>query len=166
MRILLAIIFLSGSINTLACDCKEIKNLKKAQQEAFKNNDLIFIAEVIESRQGESFRLRVIELFKGELSDSILTRSLKKNYGCESFPKLEDGYWLIYTNRTDEIHIDECGLSRSFRFPYLDNNNANVYPPPPSFEVNDIIDHQFTIIEHYSRAMSILQEEIEQLRAL
>lgn len=53
MRILLIFVLLSASNNSLSCNCKKIKNLERAQLEAYQNNELIFIAEVIESQQGK-----------------------------------------------------------------------------------------------------------------
>lgn len=166
MKIILILTFLTISINSFACDCKSIDNLEKAQEQAYKNHNLIFLGEVIESNTNDEYKLRIIELYKGNLTDSIVTGWTGLNLGCELFPKLEDHIWLVYTNKADKIYIDECGLSRSIRFPYLNNKNASVPPPPPNKPEDAMIwiDYQNVIIEQYKRALEVLRYEIKQLR--
>ncbi len=167
MKHFLTFIFLFIGTAVLACDCKSIRDLKAEQKKEFESSDLIFIGVAVESKTDGTHVLKIIELLKGENTKKTIEVSTESY--CIVVPRIEDGYYLIYSNRNEDetITISECSLSRSFDFPYLSGEESGVYPPPPRFSDDPtmaMIEYEKTRIEFKKRALGVLMDEIYELR--
>ncbi|TXD78696.1 hypothetical protein [Algoriphagus ratkowskyi] len=145
-----------------------IENLKEAQNISFEESELIFVGRVTEIRNDGSYVLENIELFKGELKDSTIVNGILDNY-CSNSPRKLYETWLVYTSYDVEgkISISNCGLSRSFQFPYY--YGSHLLPPPPPFGLNDpldILELEYLTIEYKKRALEELKIEIQFLREM
>lgn len=92
-----------------------------------------------------------------------------KSVDCySSFPREEDGLWLAYASMSPNglISISDCGLSRSYRFPYAFNKEIQVFPPPPLIEDTaiDKLNWELEVIDYRRNALIALKKEIDQLR--
>ena len=152
----------------MACDCYDVKNLQKTQKEQFEMSSLIFVGAVEQLNDDGTYCFKVIELLKGQLSDSLI-HGKPLGY-CYQTPRKWEYMWLIYANPNSDgtITIDECSLSRSFFFPYLSNEQAKVSPPAPLYTTSDktmtMLESEANALEYKKRALDVLRAEIEQLR--
>ncbi|MEQ9465761.1 MAG: hypothetical protein RLN88_00030 [Ekhidna sp.] len=167
MKQIIPVILTFFWINSNACDCARIKDLEAFQRESYLTSELIFIGELAKSNDDGSYEFRIIELFKGDVPDSIVAGEYQTI--CSAFPDTGEHFWLVYSNPNAKgiIDINSCGLSRSFEFPFLMNEQATV-PPPPERQSNDptlaLVEHFKLMSEYKSRALAVLEHEIEQLR--
>jgi hypothetical protein len=153
-------------LNSKACDCKSIENLKEIQELSYQENELIFIGEAIESNDDGTFQLRLIELLKGTLEDSVISGIAKSS--CSLHPNIHE-IWLVYVNKNKDgtIEIYDCGLSRNFKRPYFFSKNHGIpVPPHPNIQedVDKLIDHEQRNLEIQKQALEILKNEIIALR--
>jgi len=86
---------------------------------------------------------------------------------CSRSPRNLYETWLVYTSLDTEgkISISDCGLSRSYQFPYY--AGSPFLPPPPPLEFNDplkILELEYKILDRRKKALKELQNEIEFLR--
>ncbi|MGM0579978.1 MAG: hypothetical protein ACQETL_04825 [Bacteroidota bacterium] len=152
--------------NSKACDCKSIENLEEIQELSYQENELIFIGEAIESNEDGTYQLRLIELLKGTLEDSVISGITKSS--CSLHPKMHE-IWLVYVNKNEDgtIEIYDCGLSRNFKRPYFFSKNHGI-PVPPHPNIQDdadkLIDHEQRNLEIQKQALKILKNEIIVLR--
>jgi len=144
-----------------------IKDLTDVQRQSYQDSELVFIGEPIRVNSDGSYELKVIEVLKGTLDQfRILGQA---NTSCSLTPELNDGLWIIYTNINSDglIDIMDCGLSRSYSFPFIYNEQTSP-PPPPDIYADDqaihMIEHEQRIAEHLNKALNVLKAEIEQLR--
>lgn len=147
----------------LGCDCKQQGDLKEAQKRNYENSELIFMGRVIELNDDGTFKFEILETFKGTEQRYI---KLKQTHSCSVLPSEDEEYWLVYIDelKNDEpIIISSCGLSRSFRYPYLMNIN-DLPPPPPPTEAFLQLESEILMSEHRTKSLEILKAEIEQLR--
>ena len=167
MRTIIAIFLLFQIQSAIGCDCVRIKNLATNQKERFLYSELIFIGELIKSNDDGSYEFQIIELFKGEHPGINVIG--KYHSTCSVIPKMTDKIWIVYADLDENgiIDIHDCGLSRSFEFPFLRHKQA--FLPPPS----DLNNHdrplsmikQFQLMAKYKdKALEVLRKEIEQLR--
>lgn len=153
----------------MACDCREVKDLKKVQREHFEIFPLIFVGAVDQLNDDGTYTFKLIELFKGNPSDSLI-HGKPEGY-CYSAPRESDYMWLVYATPNDDgsITIESCSLSRSYYFPYISNEKVAV--PPPSLFYNDnedktimLLEAEIATFDYKERALNVLRAEIEQLR--
>ena len=162
---LLLFLLLSNFQDTYACTCS-CTDLKEIQRYDFETSQLIFIGQVTEINDDYTYQFKIVEILKGQHTDSLINGN-PLGY-CENVPRKQDLNWIVYTSLDDDgtISMDECGLSRSFRMPYLLCEEASV-PPPPDTRIGETwgsIESELTQIEYKKRALEVLQAEIEQLR--
>ena len=147
LKAILFFLFLKiGIIN--ACDCAPLK-YKELFKYEIENSKHIFLGEVLEIIN-DTYKIKIIEVFKGE----FITKKIivgKNTTDC-SFSINETGMWLIYaTLESEMLKVNECGLSRPFKKPY-------VFPPPPNYNMNE---GEKT---YFEKQKNILNNEIETLR--
>lgn len=130
---ILTILFLTFLISSksVACDCKAPKSLKEIQNREFTNSKYIFIGEILKiDTKTHTFKIKVIESFKGVKNGKVYSGIYNKFCG----PVINEvGKWLIYANyhSGNEIKINACGITRSFKNPES-NISATRPPKPPS----------------------------------
>ena len=167
MKQIISVLLIFFWINSNACDCARINDLDAFQRESYSTSELIFIGELTESNEDGSYEFRIIELFKGDVPDSVVAGEYRTS--CSAFPDTGEHFWLVYANPNANgvIDINSCGLSRSFEFPFLMNEQASV-PPPPERQSNDptlsLIEHFKHMSTYKAKALVVLRTEIEQLR--
>lgn len=178
IRILILTLFASVHLNSYACQCIGIEDLKEAQLEEFENSYLVFVAEVVKVYKSEDykekgwfnnvvFELRVTEGFKGtEVGIIIKGHALTS---CNIYPK-ENETWLIYANKGKKgmISISECGLSRSIFEPQrILFDGYTPEPPPRDYEQDSdfMFDIGIQLAEIKLKAAKDLKEEILWLRS-
>ncbi|MBN3580766.1 hypothetical protein JYB64_00095 [Algoriphagus aestuarii] len=147
-----------------ACDCLMIKNLEEAQKSSFEENELIFVGKVIELNSDGSYALEIIESFKGNENGLTKVYGFPDEFSCPIIPNNLYETWLVYSNLDldGKISISQCGLSRSFQFPFY--YGSRLLPPPPPLGLNDpldILDLESLTIEYKKRALDELKNEIE-----
>lgn len=160
------VLLLLLSFPGIFCDCDKIDNLAEAQKIEFSNSDLVFVGEVIDSDNfNGTYKFKVIELFKGKVKEGIIKGTSFSS--CGLLPQKEDGLWLFYTNELEvgSINIFDCGLSRSFRFPFIFSDET---PLPPQFHSHkdktmSKLQSELAFTEYRNKALLVLKEEIEQL---
>lgn len=100
---------------TVACICgHEAKDWSiKTVNLNIKNNNLIFIGEVIKA-EGESYSFKVIDVFKGSIASDTIYGQGGGIGSCSMIPNVE-GLWVVYTNADEKgvIDLTFCNLSRS-----------------------------------------------------
>jgi hypothetical protein len=146
-------------------DCLRIRNLKKAQKEEFLDNDLIFIGKTTSINADGSYKLKVVEILKGTLGDSMVIGGIQEKYmGITPFEIGET--WLIYTmeNEDGTITIPDCGLSRSTRFPFYFGSPHQPPPPPPLEYEIPIFKMEIVWLKKQRRALKELHREVERIR--
>ncbi len=153
-------------LNSFACDCKSIENLKEIQELSYQENELIFIGEAIGSNDDGTFQLRLIELLKGTLEDSVISGITKSS--CSLHPNMHE-IWLVYVNKNEDgtIEIYDCGLSRNFNSPYFISKNHDIpIPPHPNIrnDTDKLINHELLNLEIQKQLLEILKNEIIALR--
>lgn len=152
-----------------ACDCLMIKNLEEAQKSSFEENELIFVGKVIELSSDGSYTLDIIESFKGNEKGLTKVYGFPDEFSCPIIPNNLYETWLVYSNLDldGKISISQCGLSRSFQFPFY--YGSRLLPPPPPLGLNDPLDIlalESLTIEYKKRALDELKNEIEFLRKM
>jgi hypothetical protein len=152
-----------------ACDCLMIKNLEEAQKSSFEENELIFVGKVIELSSDGSYTLEIIESFKGNEKGLTKVYGFPDEFSCPIIPNNLYETWLVYSNLDldGKISISQCGLSRSFQFPFY--YGSRLLPPPPPLGLNDPLDIlalESLTIEYKKRALDELKNEIEFLRKM
>jgi hypothetical protein len=145
-------------------DCLRIRNLKKAQKESFLENDLIFIGEATVVNSDGSYQLKIIEILKGNLNDSVVVGGVDKFFALSPFEIGET--WLVYTikNHDGSITIPDCGLSRSTRFPFYFGSPYSPPPPPPLEYSLPIFELEIVRYGRLRKALKELQREVELIR--
>ena len=152
----------------IACDCKTIDDLKQEQKSSFEQHSLIFIGKTTAISSDGSYKLKIIELIKGNIEDSTIIGGITIDY-CSRFPNEIGEVWLVYTDKYSDgtINIPDCGLSRSYRFPFYPGSDY-LPPPPPRLTYDDEsmkrLNNKINALEMYKRALVELRSEIEQLR--
>lgn len=101
------------------------KTISKVEQ--YNHSDYVLLGEIIVI-QGDYFKVKVIEGFKGLFKNELL-KLVTKNRSTDRITL--DDTWLFYVTEIDEntFQVDvDCGWSRR-----LSNNidNSFVFPPPP-----------------------------------
>lgn len=100
-----------------ACNCPIVKELAKIQNYEIENSECIFVGDVFEvDKVNKTFKVKVIESFDETGSETIYSGTYDPICG----PSInEKGFWLIYANfyGGSELHINSCGLTRSFKRP-------------------------------------------------
>jgi len=167
MRTIIIIFLLFQIQSAIGCDCVKIKDLATNQKESFLYSELIFIGELLKSNNDGSYEFQIIELLKGKHPDRNVIG--KYHSSCSVIPKMTDEIWIVYADLDENgiIDIHECGLSRSFDFPFLRHKQAFV---PPPLDLNNH-DRTLSMIKQYQlmakykeKALKVLRKEIEQLR--
>ncbi len=177
-RILILTLFASTHLNSFACQCIGIEDLKNAQQEDFENSDLVFVAEVIKVYESEEYEkkgwfnnvvyeLKVTESFKGTEVGTIVNGHALTS--CDIYPD-ENETWLVYANKGKKgmISISGCGLSRSIYHPErIMYRNYTPDPPPRDYEEKPdfMFDIGIKLAEIKLQAAKDLKEEIIWLRS-
>ena len=115
-----------------------------------------------------SYQLKVVELFKGNVTDSTIVGGTIIDY-CSRFPYENDEIWLVYTNKYQNgtITIPDCGLSRSYTFPFYSGSDYLPPPPPRLTHKNEAVERlsdKIKSLEMHKQALAELRYEIEQLR--
>lgn len=183
MRILFTILLAFTFTVSIGCDCGTIKDLRKAQDKAFLDYELIFVGQFIQSTEDGHYQLKIIELFKGDTTKTGSVIRGKEMNSCSISPNFSERTWLVYSRPNDDglIDISSCGLSRSFEFPFLANENASIPPPPPivadphiiddtdktesiEADVTELLDFEMQLTEYKEKALVVLKDEIAQLR--
>jgi hypothetical protein len=110
-------------IKSFAYDC----NTRLSYQD-FERSDLVFTGRVIEvDMEKRLYRMKVIEILKGEVSDTI-TLSMRDKWSTTIYPE-EYEYWLIFADYNQfETFSSSCSYSTRLNgYPY----NAFLRPPNP-----------------------------------
>lgn len=147
----------------LGCDCKQQDDLEKVQKQNHIDSELIFMGRLIELNDDGTFKFEILETFKGTERKYI---ELEQTHSCSVLPSKEEEYWLVYMdepNNNEPAIISLCGLSRSFRYPYLMIVN-DLPPPPPPSEAFLQLESEILMSEYRTKSLEILKAEIEQLR--
>ena len=173
------VFFLITSV-TYACDCNRIKDLAATQEQSYLVNELIFIGELVESNEDGTYKFRIVELFKGEVQDSIIIGQYQNS--CSALPLMTDRTWIVYANPDEKGAIDiyNCGLSRSFETPFLVSEEAGLPPAPTTLlepkaleigqdvyyqlSTEKLLEFEMLITEYKQRALKVLEMEIAQLK--
>ncbi|WP_339757961.1 hypothetical protein [Algoriphagus aquimarinus] len=163
MSFIVALFLITQLNSSTVCDCHFQKNLARAQKLNYEESDHIFIGRVIERNEDMSFKFEVLETFKGEDLEYVIG-SLTDS--CTMRPNDDEEFWLVYTNRPDSdgfITMSQCGLSRSFKSPYL---LKFISPPPPLHPMDPTLqlESELEYSKHRTEVLEILNTEIEQLR--
>ena len=94
------ILFLTISINSLACECAEY-NLKELDNESYEWSDLVIIGEAIKT--GKQYEIKVTEILKGNVEGQIINGTVVTEDdefdGCSFFPR-NKGEYLFYLKKT------------------------------------------------------------------
>jgi hypothetical protein len=162
-KILIWFLILTSS-KAIACTCSVPKSLKAIQDYEYEISECIFIGEVLEIDSILSrFTFKVLESFKGVENGTIYIGKYDPMCG----PIIDEiGKWLIYGNFNDEnqIVINHCGLTRSFKRP--EHNVSATKPPMPPLpnkkETKSEIEKEMT--EWRLRAKLDFENEINELR--
>ncbi|KAA5536042.1 hypothetical protein [Paenimyroides baculatum] len=117
------LLFISTS-RLFACDCGE-SDLKKIDERSYKYSDLIIIGDVVKT--GENYKIKVIEVLKGEEKDKIIRGTVTDERGytnsCFTIPR-EKGRYIFYLNEIKKgkyfYSYSSCSGSRPL--------NMSVYP--------------------------------------
>lgn len=162
-RILIAFfLFCLISNQSIACDCRDSKDVKEIQNREFTNSKYIFIGEIskIDTKK-HTFEVKVIESFKGVKNGKVYRGVYNKLCG----PIIDEvGKWLIYgTSYSDNaIKVNVCGLTRSFENPEHIFSATQPPKPLPSKASKSQIEKE--TIAWKERAKADLAKEIAVLR--
>ena len=162
-RILIAFfLFCLISNQSIACDCRDSKDLKEIQNREFTNSKYIFIGEIskIDTKK-HTFEVKVIESFKGAKNGKVFKGLYNKLCG----PVIDEvGKWLIYgtSYSGNTIKVSVCGLTRSFKNPEHIFSVTKPPKPLPSKASKSQIEKE--TIAWKERAKSDLAKEIAVLR--
>lgn len=132
-KLLLILLMIVRFTFSMACDCPPIESFED-REKSYYVSDVVFLAQYLESNDKlETQRVKVLEVFKGELRFDTLEFKIKSN--CSLF--LSEGIWLLYGNyqKDSSIEVSVCGASRSLKTP--------MFPPFPhksgkSFEIYNL----------------------------
>ncbi|MBL7849605.1 MAG: hypothetical protein JNN04_01795, partial [Cyclobacteriaceae bacterium] len=110
----------------------------------------------------------IVELFKGQLADSIISGEYRTS--CSGFA--ENGRWIIYVESIDKglIDFNVCGISRSFDRPEWIMVSDYSFPGPlrdrkdPEQSTQEMIDFYKVLAKNKERALFDLESEISMLR--
>ncbi len=170
-RTAITILFILTIHNLYSCNCRTKKELDSARQLEYVNSEIIILGEVIfVSSDQNSFKIKVLESYKGELLAHQVIEGENHEYG---FPNVYyTGHWFIYRyfeNGTFKTNI--CGLSRSLKFPEKSRYFWALPPPPPplypkdSVQYNELLKKRELLVNEYDiRARKEVYNEIELLR--
>ncbi|MGY6648314.1 hypothetical protein [Wenyingzhuangia sp. IMCC45574] len=123
MKKLLQIFFLIFVFNSYACECEKILWAEWSEEgikESIINNKIIIIGELISSNE-KSYKLKVIESFKGGLKKGeILEGSYLNTCSGRPHPK-RTGKWIFYgfygkNENTEILNYSSCGPTRSLNY--------------------------------------------------
>ncbi|MGL3001517.1 hypothetical protein [Flavobacterium sp. RSSB_23] len=162
-RILTAFfLFCLISNQSIACDCRDSKDLKEIQNREFTNSKYIFIGEIskIDTKK-HTFEVKVIESFKGAKNGKVYRGVYDKLCG----PIIDEvGTWLIYGTLSsgNTIKVNVCGLTRSFKNPEHIISATKPPKPLPSNASKSQIEKES--IAWKERAKADLAKEIADLR--
>jgi hypothetical protein len=150
------------SNQSIACDCRDYKDLKEIQNKEFTNSKYIFIGEIskIDTKK-HIFEVKVIESFKGAKNGKVY----RGVYDTLCGPIINVfGKWLIYATSYsgNSIKINICGLTRSFKNPEHIISATKPPKPLPSNASKSQIEKE--IIAWKERAKANLAKEIVDLR--
>lgn len=101
--------------NTFAYDCKT-----RLSYQDFERSDLVFTGRVFEvDMEKRVYRMKVIEILKGEASDTI-TLSMRDKWSTSIYPE-EYEYWLIFADHNQyETFSSSCTYSTRLNgYPYF-----------------------------------------------
>ncbi|WP_034923210.1 hypothetical protein [Gillisia sp. CAL575] len=114
---IIAILTISVSTKSFACNCSIPKSLQEIQDYEYEQSDCIFVGEVFDvNSENFSFKIRVIESLKGAEIETVFIGTYDEHCG----PIVtENGLWLVYADLNSEnvLDINECGLTRSLKNP-------------------------------------------------
>ncbi len=112
------ILLLIFSINSFACECSLSVDLRILDKESYEYSDIVLIGDVVKT--GANYRIKVIEVLKGNVENSIISGTLIDEEGmidsCSYFPS-EKGKYLFYLNeivKNEETFYlySQCGGTR------------------------------------------------------
>jgi hypothetical protein len=93
-KALLLFLIVSGlSFKGFSCDCI-IRDLGQVQKESLQYSGVIFLGEVISSNADGRFKLRVIEVFKGDKDINEIEGDISTS--CSFAPGKDEGQWIVY----------------------------------------------------------------------
>jgi len=157
-RLTLIIITLFLGMKSFACTCGRPISIEAIQIGEFEDSECVFIGEVLEvNRKEKSFKIKVIESFKGSDEETIYAGTYDEQCG----PIInEKGKWLIYGDLNDEnvIEVNICGLTRSFTNPEYNPVIDGLIAKRLKESVN--MDNEKFITE----ARKVFEDEIKNLR--
>jgi hypothetical protein len=172
MKIFLITLILTLFIHeSFSCDCKDRKDLDSARIIEFNNSELVILGEVISISDDQlNYKVRVVEIFKGDLKTSQIIEAENHQY-CVPFVYFT-GKWLLYGSiQNGKFKVNICGLSRSLDFPEKNRYFRAPPPPPPPLYPRDSLKYKAILKEsegaekeYKIRARKELNKEIELLR--
>jgi hypothetical protein len=111
---LVTLLTLATTMLSSACICK-LMTLKELRKKEFLRSSIILIGDI--SHKDNSYQVKLVELLKGEIRDSLFTVYIRSS--CAIPPT--EGRWIIYVNSIPKIGVElfSCGLSRSFLSPIV-----------------------------------------------
>ncbi|MDR7131962.1 hypothetical protein J2X69_004328 [Algoriphagus sp. 4150] len=163
MNFILTFLLIIQLYSEKLCDCYFPEDLASAQKLNYEESTLIFLGKIVERNDDGSFKFEVLETLKGEELEDVIG-SLTDS--CTIFPNDDEEFWLVYTNSPNSdgfITMSQCGLSRSFKFPYL-LKFTNPPPPPHPTDPSLQLESELEDSKHRIEVLEILKSEIEQLR--
>ena len=134
-KIITILFFIFFVTNSFACICVP-KRLSDLQQSEIKNSECIFIGEVTEiNNSNNTFKIKVIESLDGGDSKGNIYEGRNWKY-CAPYVNSK-GKWLIYGKMEEGfLHLNMCGISRSFENPQEVYNSVSA-PLPTSKKENE-----------------------------
>jgi hypothetical protein len=163
-KLIVSFIILFPAHNSWGCDCKELGPLKYLRTLSIQNSHLIFLGELLTiDTSTASYSLKIIELFKGEITDSIING---RYYDSCSLVPNGSGKWIIYAKFREDsfIEISSCLASRSDLDPIC--INCYYIKPPLSYNSTKTEHHKIEIAEFVQKAKQDWKEEVIYLRNL
>ncbi|MFD2998762.1 hypothetical protein ACFS7Z_00175 [Pontibacter toksunensis] len=124
--------------SSYSCECIIKRWQADLVSDKIKKTDLIFIGEVF-SLDSSTYKIKVVDLFKGKLSSDTLIGYNSYNDCYET--TISKGLWVIYTGLDENGRIPKlssCGvvISRSLTEP--ENHFIILPPPPPNNKLDSI----------------------------
>lgn len=163
--IFLLFLFLKFS-NAIACECVAVADLKSKQLKDYTNSKLVFVGKVTAIEDFGNYQFKILELFKGDIKESFVSGEIKTL--CSIRPKKLKEVWLVYANIDESglIEMIRCDLSRSFDSPYIWFKDFK-QPIPDNKNSSSISREQQKNNKALKKnALSILKEEIQELRKM
>ncbi|RSK33200.1 hypothetical protein [Hymenobacter metallilatus] len=143
-RLYLLLWFWLSNLTSYACICENSRGTQFSSErirEGLTLSQHVFVGEVM-SASGNTYRVRPIDIFKGQIKADTLTgfNNLSSSCGLTVTP----GIWVFYTtlNHDGTIHeLSLCGLSTN-----LSNPKFASMPPPPSREDKATLDRYYAVV--------------------